>query len=91
MLNIPPSLLLAKRFPLLCKERSGEVVLIFNFQFSIIMSTYFLTGMFFTLSFNTFLSQMADSLIAGTVSLLGGVLSSVIVAWLKHQWDKRGN
>ena len=50
---------------------------------------YFLTGMFFTLSINTFLSQIADSLIAGTVSLLGGVLSSIIVAWLKRKWDTR--
>ena len=54
---------------------------IFNFQLSIFnCMNYFLTGMFFTLSINTFLSQIADSLIAGTVSLLGGVLSSIIVA-----------
>ena len=50
------------------------------------MNNYFLIGMFSTLSLNTFLSQMADSLIAGVVSLLGGVLSSIIVAWLKGRW-----
>ena len=50
------------------------------------MNNYFLIGMFSTLSLNTFLSQMADSLIAGVVSLLGGVLSSLIVAWLKSRW-----
>ncbi|WP_158582462.1 hypothetical protein [Odoribacter sp. AF15-53] len=50
------------------------------------MNNYFLIGMFSTLSLNTFLSQMADSLIAGVVSLLGGVLSSIIVAWLKSRW-----
>ena len=50
------------------------------------MNNYFLLGMFSTLSLNTFLSQMADSLIAGVVSLLGGVLSSIIVAWLKSRW-----
>ena len=50
------------------------------------MNNYFLIGMFSTLSLNTFLSQMADSLVAGVVSLLGGVLSSIIVAWLKSHW-----
>ena len=50
------------------------------------MNNYFLIGMFSTLSLNTFLSQMADSLIAGVVSLLGGVLRSIIVAWLKSRW-----
>ena len=50
------------------------------------MNNYFLIGMFSTLSLNTFLSQMADSLIAGVVSLLGGVLSSIIVAGLKSRW-----
>ena len=50
------------------------------------MNNYFLIGMFSTLSLKTFLSQMADSLIAGVVSLLGGVLSSIIVAWLKSRW-----
>ena len=37
------------------------------------MNIYFLIGMFSTLSFlNTFLTQVSDSLLAGSVSLLGG-------------------
>ena len=50
------------------------------------MNIYFLIGMFSTLSLNTVLAQVSDSLLAGTVSLLGGVLSSIIVAWLKNRW-----
>lgn len=50
------------------------------------MNIYFLIGMFSTLSLNTFLTQVADSLVAGVVSLLGGVLSSIIVAWLRSRW-----
>ena len=50
------------------------------------MNIYFLIVMFSTLSLNTFLTQVSDSLLAGTVSLLGGVFSSIIVAWLKNRW-----
>ena len=45
--------------------------------------------MFSTLSLNTFLTQVSDSLLAGSVSLLGGVLSSIIVAWLKNRWHMK--
>ena len=46
------------------------------------MNIYFLIGMFSTLSLNTFLTQVSDS-------LLGGVLSSIIVAWLKNRWHMK--
>lgn len=36
------------------------------------MNIYFLIGMFSTLSLNTFLTQVSDSLLAGTVSLWAG-------------------
>ena len=53
------------------------------------MNIYFLIGMFSTLSLNTFLTQVSDSLLAGSVSLLGGVLSSIIVARLKNRWHMK--
>lgn len=43
------------------------------------MNIYFLIGMFSSLSLNTFLTQVSDSLLAG-------VLSSIIVAWLQKRW-----
>lgn len=52
-------------------------------------SIYFFTGIFFTLGFNAFLSQVADNFIAGMLSIIGGVISSVVVAWFKRQWDQR--
>ena len=53
------------------------------------MNIYFLIGMFSSLSLNTFLTQVSDSLLAGTVSLLAGVLSSIIVAWLQKRWHEK--
>ena len=56
------------------------------------MGNYFLIGMFSTLSFNAVLSQMADNLLAGVFSIVGGVISSLAVAWVKRRcltWDIR--
>ena len=54
------------------------------------MGNYFLIGMFSTLSFNAVLSQMADNLLAGVFSIVGGVISSLAVAWVKRRWERRG-
>lgn len=53
------------------------------------MSVYFFTGIFFTLSLNAFFSQLANDFVAGVLSVVGGVISSVVVAWCKYRWDKR--
>lgn len=53
------------------------------------LSIYFFTGIFFTLSLNAFFVQVADNLLAGVLSVLGGVISSVVVAWCKHRWDQK--
>lgn len=53
------------------------------------MSAYFFTGIFFTLSLNAFFSQVAHDLTAGILSIVGGVISSVVVAWCKRRWDQR--
>ncbi|MBC5619954.1 MULTISPECIES: hypothetical protein [Butyricimonas] len=50
---------------------------------------YFVIGMFTTLSFNSVLSQVADHLFAGMVSIVGGIVSSIAVAWVKRRWKKR--
>ena len=47
------------------------------------MGNYFLIGMFSTLSFNAVLSQMANNLLVGVFSIVGGVISSLAVAWVK--------
>ena len=52
------------------------------------MSIYFFTGTFFTLSLNAFISQLANDLVAGILSIAGGVISSVVVAWCKRRWDR---
>ena len=54
------------------------------------MGNYFLIGMFSTLSFNAVLSQMADNLLVGVFSIVGGGISSLAVAWVKRWWEKRG-
>ena len=46
--------------------------------------------MFSTLSFNAVLSQMAYNLLAGVFSIVGGVISSLAVAWVKRRWERRG-
>lgn len=51
------------------------------------MSVYFFTGIFFTLGFNAFLSQVADDFVTGVLSIVGGVISSVVVAWCKNRWS----
>ena len=43
------------------------------------MNIYFLIGMFSSLSLNTFLTQVSDSLLAGTVSLLAEVAKILII------------
>ena len=53
------------------------------------MGRYLIIGMFSTLSFNAVLSQMADNLLAGVFSIIGGVVSSLAVAWVKRRWEKR--
>ena len=53
------------------------------------MGSYFIIGMFSTFSFNAVLSQMADNLLAGVFSIIGGVVSSLAVAWVKRRWEKR--
>lgn len=49
---------------------------------------YFIIGMFSTLSFNSVLSQVVDHFFAGVVSILGGIVCSIAVAWLKRRWEK---
>ena len=46
------------------------------------MSLYFFTGIFFTLSLNAFFTQLANDFVAGVLSIVGGVISSVVVAEL---------
>ena len=41
------------------------------------MSVYFFTGIFFTLGFNAFLSQVADDFVTGVLSIVGGVMQHV--------------
>ena len=53
------------------------------------MGSYFIIGMFSTLCLNAVLSQMADNLLAGVFSIIGGVVSSLAVAWVKRRWEKR--
>ena len=50
------------------------------------MSSYFIIGMFSTLSFNAVFLLMADNLLEGVLSIIGGVISSLAVAWLKRRW-----
>lgn len=53
------------------------------------MSVYFFTGIFFTLGFNAFLSQVAGDFVTGVLSIVGGVISSVVVAWCKNRWERK--
>lgn len=53
------------------------------------ISVYFFTGIFFTLGFNAFLSQVADDFVTGMLSIVGGVISSVVVAWCKDRWERK--
>mgnify|MGYP006948897190 FL=1 len=53
------------------------------------MGVYFFTGIFFTLEFNAFLSQVADDFVTGVLSIVGGVISSVVVAWCKNRWERK--
>ncbi len=53
------------------------------------MQMYFVIGMFSTLSLNSMLEVVGDHLLSGVLSVCGGVLSSVIVAWLKRCWENR--
>ena len=53
------------------------------------MSVYFFTGIFFTLGFNAFFSQVVDDFVTGVLSIVGGVISSVVVAWCKNRWEQK--
>ncbi len=53
------------------------------------MGAYFFIGIFFTLSLNAFFTQLADNLVAGILSVVGGVISSVVVAWCKYRWERK--
>lgn len=55
-------------------------------DFKVMMSLYFFTGIFFTLSLNAFFTQLANDFVAGVLSIVGGVISSVVVAWCKRRW-----
>ena len=53
------------------------------------MRVYFFNGIFFKLGFNAFLSQVADDFVTGVLSIVGGVISSVVVAWCKNRWERK--
>lgn len=63
--------------------------MIYDLMIEVMMSIYFFTGIFFTLSLNAFFTQLANDFVAGVLSVVGGVISSVVVAWCKCRWDKR--
>ena len=71
---------MGKVFRLVCILRLSDPM--------VMMSVYFFTGIFFTLGFNAFLSQVADDLVTGVLSIVGGVISSVVVAWCKRRWEQ---
>lgn len=50
---------------------------------------YFLFGMCLTLGLNSWLTQIADHLVAALISILGGMASAIAVAWVKHRWERR--
>lgn len=51
-------------------------------------ANYFAVGMVSTLGFSAALSRTADELLAAAVSVVGGVASAVVVAWLQHRWGR---
>lgn len=54
---------------------------------------HFSTGALSTFAFcNSLLpSDLCGMLTRQMISLIGGVLSAVLIAWLKRRWDDRGN
>lgn len=53
------------------------------------MQGYFLIGMLSTLGLNGWLGQVADQAVAGVVSVLGGMASAALVAWLRRRWERK--
>ena len=53
------------------------------------MNFYFILGTISTYSFHAWLLQLTDQLVAGLISLAGGLLSSFFVAWLKNHWQRK--
>ena len=49
---------------------------------------YFFIGTLSTMSLNSLLSQLSDTLFTNLISLLGGVLSAMAVAWLRRRWER---
>jgi len=37
---------------------------------------------------NAFFTQLANDFVAGVLSIVGGVISSVVVAWCKRRWEQ---
>lgn len=74
-------------------RRTGKVFRLANISrlsdFKVMMSLYFFTGIFFTLGLNAFFTQLANDFVAGVLSIVGGVISSVVVAWCKRRWEQR--
>ena len=73
-------------------RRTGKVFRLASISrlsdFKVMMSLYFFTGIFFTLSLNAFFTQLANDFVAGVLSIVGGVISSVVVAWCKRRWEQ---
>ena len=72
---------MGKVFRLVCILRLSDPM--------VMMSLYFFTGIFFTLSLNAFFTQLANDFVAGVLSIVGGVISSVVVAWCKNRWERK--
>lgn len=47
------------------------------------------TLMTFLFSHSLFPPDLGNILLRQLLSLVGGILSSVVIAWLKRQWDNR--
>ena len=67
---------------------NDEMIMSIPLDFKVMMSLYFFTGIFFTLSLNAFFAQLANDFVAGVLSIVGGVISSVVVAWCKRRWEQ---
>lgn len=56
---------------------------------------HFVIGVFSTFCINVSFVQMgsvsvSEAMLSHVVSIVGGVLSAVVVAWLRERWRKRG-
>lgn len=54
---------------------------------------HFSTGTLMTFAFNCSLtsSEAEYFLIKQLVSIAGGIICSILIAWLKQRWENRGN